>query len=101
MAIHTCNLSSSRHLFLSSTEDIEVTSFLAVQNLMTVSENIQNLRRVKIHFDNEKDEENGFYELMVSGMPAIALDNGRYLANALQLKVLEKNGINYVPDANE
>jgi len=49
---------------------------------MTVSENIQNLRRVKIHFDNEKDEENGFYELMVSGMPAIALDNGRYLANA-------------------
>jgi len=68
---------------------------------MTVSENIQNLRRVKIHFDNEKDEENGFYELMVSGMPAIALDNGRYLANALQLKILEKNGIHYVPDANE
>ena len=47
------------------------------------------------------DEENGFYELMVSGMPAIALDNGRYLANALQLKVLEKNGIHYVPDADE
>jgi len=37
---------------------------------MTVSENIQNLRRVKIHFDNVKDEEKGFYELMVSGMPA-------------------------------
>jgi len=51
---------------------------------MTVSENIHNLRRVKIHFDNEKDEENGFYELMVSGTPAIALDNGRYLVNALQ-----------------
>jgi hypothetical protein len=71
---------------------------------MTVSENIQNLRRVKIHFDNEKTiqcEEKGFYELMVSGMPAIALDNGRYLANALQLKALEKNGIHYVPDANE
>jgi len=44
---------------------------------MTVSENIHNPRRVKIHFDNEKDEENGFYELMVSGMPAIALDNGQ------------------------
>jgi hypothetical protein len=68
---------------------------------MTVSENVQNLRRVKIHFDNEKDEENGFYELMVSGMPAIALDNGRYLANALQLNVLEKNGIHYVPDTDE
>jgi hypothetical protein len=68
---------------------------------MTVSENIQNLRRVKIYFDNEKDEEDGFYELMVSGMPAIALDNGRYLANAVQLKILEKNGINYVPDTNE
>ena len=68
---------------------------------MTVSENIQNLRRVKIHFDTEKDEEKGFYELMVSGMPAIALDKGRYLANPLQLKVLEKNGIHYVPDANE
>ena len=67
---------------------------------MTVSENIQNLRRVKIHFDDEKDEEKGFYELMVSGMPAIALDNGRYLANALHLKVLEKNG-HYVPDADE
>jgi hypothetical protein len=26
---------------------------------MTLSENIQNLRRVKIYFDNEKDEENG------------------------------------------
>ena len=68
---------------------------------MTVSENIQNLRRVKIYFDNEKDEEGGFYELMVSGMPAIALDNGRYSANAVQLKILEKNGINYVPDTNE
>lgn len=68
---------------------------------MTVSENIQNLRRVKIYFDNEKDEEDGFYELMVYGMPAIALDNGRYLANAVQLKILEKNGINYVPDTNE
>jgi hypothetical protein len=68
---------------------------------MTLSENIQNLRRVRIHFDNEEDKENGFYELMVSGMPAIALDNGRYLANPLQLKVLEKNGIDYVPDANE
>ena len=64
---------------------------------MTVSENIQNLRRVKIYFDNEK----GFYELMISGMPAIALDTGRYLANALQLKVLEKNGIHYVPDADD
>ncbi|HYA82415.1 MAG TPA: hypothetical protein VEH06_03055 [Candidatus Bathyarchaeia archaeon] len=65
---------------------------------MTVSENIQNLRRVKIHFDNEKDEEKGFYELMVSGMPAIALDKGRYLANVLQLKILEENGISYIPD---
>ena len=68
---------------------------------MTVSENIQNLRRVKIHFDNEKDEENGYYELMMSGMPAIALDNGRCLTNALQLKILEKNDIHYVPDADE
>jgi len=67
---------------------------------MTVSENIENLRRVKIHFSSEKDEENGFYELMVSGMPAIALDNGRYLANALQLKILEKNDIHYVPDTD-
>jgi hypothetical protein len=32
---------------------------------MTVSENIQNLRRAKIYFGNEKDEENGFYELVV------------------------------------
>jgi hypothetical protein len=47
------------------------------------------------------DEEKGLYELMVSGMPAIALDNGQCLANPLQLKVLEKNGIHYVPDANE
>ena len=68
---------------------------------MTVSENIQNLRRVKIYFDNEKDEENGYYELMMSGMPAIALDNGRCLTNALQLKILEKNGIYYVPDADD
>ena len=29
--------------------------------IMTMPENIQNLRRVKIYFDNEKDEENGFY----------------------------------------
>ena len=72
-----------------------------IDSIMTVSENIQNLRRVKIYFDNERDEENGFYELMVSGMPAIALDNGRYFANALQLKVLEKNGIHYVPDADD
>ena len=48
---------------------------------MTVSENIQNLRIVKIYFDNERDEENGFYELMVSEMPAIALDNARYFDN--------------------
>jgi hypothetical protein len=67
---------------------------------MTISE-LQNPRRVKIYFDNEKDEENGFYELMVSGMPAIALNKGRYLANHLQLKILEKNGIHYVPDADE
>ena len=30
--------------------------------IMTMPENIQNLRRVKIYFDNEKDEENGFYD---------------------------------------
>ena len=30
---------------------------------------------------------------MMSGMPAVALDNGRSLANALQLKILERNGI--------
>ena len=62
---------------------------MAVQyndNIMTVSENIQNLRRVKIYFDNERDEENGFYELMVSGMPAIALDNGRYLPMLYSLR---------------
>jgi hypothetical protein len=75
--------------------------FTIIDNIITISENIQNLRRVRIHFDNEKDEENGFYELMMSGMPAIALDNGRYLANVLQLKILEKNGIPYVPDADE
>lgn len=61
-------------------------------------ENIQNLQRVKIHFDNEKDEERGFYELMVSGMPAIALDNGRYLANLSQLKILEQKKIHYNKD---
>jgi hypothetical protein len=47
--------------------------------VMTLSENIQNLRKVKIHFENQQDEESGFYELMMSGMPAVALDNGRYL----------------------
>lgn len=51
--------------------------------VMTLSENIQNLKKVQIHFENQQDEESGFYELMVSGMPAVALDNGRYLANAL------------------
>lgn len=61
-------------------------------------ENIQNLRRAKIHFDNEKDEEKGFYELMVSGMPAIALDNGRYLANISQLKILDQKKIHYNKD---
>jgi hypothetical protein len=65
---------------------------------MTLSENIQNLKKVQIHFENQQDEESGFYELMVSGMPAVALDNGRYLANALQLKILEQNGIYYMPD---
>jgi hypothetical protein len=66
---------------------------------MTLSENVQNLRRVKIQFENERDEKSGFYELMASGMPALALDKGRYLANALQLKILERNGINYMPDS--
>jgi hypothetical protein len=66
--------------------------------VMTLSENVQNLRRVKIQFENEQDEKSGFYELMASGMPALALDKGRYLANALQLKILEQNGINYMPD---
>lgn len=35
---------------------------------------------------------------MASGMSALALDKGRYLANALQLKILEQNGINYMPE---
>lgn len=55
------------------------------------------LRRTKIHF-KEKDEENGFYELLVSGMPAVSLENGRYLANAQQLKILRDKYIEYIPD---
>jgi hypothetical protein len=36
--------------------------------------------------------------VVMSGMPAVALDNGRYLANALQFKILEQNSIYYMPD---
>ncbi|MFZ0511985.1 MAG: hypothetical protein WAM14_10290 [Candidatus Nitrosopolaris sp.] len=67
----------------------------------TKPKNIQSLDQVMIHFDNKKDEENGFYELMVSGIPISTFnsENGhRYLANALQLKILQENGINYVSD---
>jgi len=56
------------------------------------------LRRTKIHFKNEKDEENGFYQLLVSGMPAVSLENGRYLANFQQLKILRDKNIAYIPE---
>jgi hypothetical protein len=53
------------------------------------------LRKTMIHFKNEKDQENGFYELLVSGMPAVSLQNGRYLANFQQLKILRGKNIDY------
>jgi len=59
---------------------------------------IQNLRIVKIHFDNKKEEEKGFYKLMVSGIPVNALDNGQYLVNRMQRKILDDGHINYQLD---
>lgn len=70
---------------------------------MTGSSKLKNLERVMIHFDNKKDEENGYYELMVSGIPISTFDSKegrRYLANTLQLKILQENGINYVSDSS-
>jgi hypothetical protein len=56
---------------------------------------IHNLKTTKIHFTNKQEEENGFYMLMTSGMPIHALDNGRYLVNLTQRRILEDNGIQY------
>lgn len=59
---------------------------------------IQNLRKVQIHFNNRKDQEKGFYKLLVSGIPINALENGRYLVNMTQRKILEDNQIHYELD---
>jgi hypothetical protein len=59
---------------------------------------ITNLKTVKIHFGNRKDEEDGFYALMISGIPIRTLDKGRYLVNAKQRRILEDNGIKYKID---
>lgn len=64
--------------------------------MMTMSDT-QSLRRTKIYFRNDKDEENGFYQLLVSGMPAVALANGRYVVNDEQLNILQNNKIKYIP----
>lgn len=61
---------------------------------MPSPENLQSLRRTVIYF-GKKDEENGFYQLLVSGMPAVALENGRYVVNAKQLEILQSNKIEY------
>ncbi len=59
---------------------------------------IEGLKRVQIHFNNRQDEENGFYTLMISGIPINSLPNGRYLVNTRQRKILKDNHIDYQVD---
>ena len=56
------------------------------------------LEQVKIHFKTKKDEEKGFYSLMISGMPVHGLPNHSYIVNKSQCKILEQKGIEYEED---
>jgi hypothetical protein len=71
---------------------------MTINEVVHRPQHIQDLRKVMIHFNNKKDEENGFYELMTSGKPINTFDNGRYWVNAIQRRILERNGIHYELD---
>ena len=60
--------------------------------------NLGHLKTAKIHFKNGKDQEKGFYILMVSGMPLQALPDDRYVINQSQIRLLEEKGIEYELD---
>lgn len=62
---------------------------------MAKSNDLDELEQVKIHFKTKKDEESGFYSLMISGMPVHGLPNHIYIVNKSQCKMLEQKGIKY------
>lgn len=58
-------------------------------------QDINRLKPVKIHFLDKDSDKEGFFSLMVSGMPVIALTDQKYIVNNVQIDTLRRKGIKY------
>jgi len=55
-------------------------------------------KTVKIHFTNKKDEVEGFYTIMTSGMPGTVSSTNEYFVTPRQIKMLKDKRIEFVID---
>ena len=59
---------------------------------------LNRLKPIRIHFVNKEEQEKGFYSLMVSGMPVNVQGTNQYVINNMQIKVLDRERIQYEID---
>jgi len=63
-----------------------------------MASDLNELRSLKIHFNDRSEEERGFYALLTSGMPVKATERGHYIINEKQCQLLSKKGIKYIKE---